>query len=96
MNEANEVDQMIDLITSKLIRTLRLMSHSIIIQGNLGQREEWLKTLSGFADELEPYTEILSVENSLKNIASQLNGLSEEERRIFITDEQMALINEHF
>jgi hypothetical protein len=69
----NEVDQAIDLITHKLIKTLRLMSHSIIIQGNLRQREEWLKTLSGFEDELEPYIEILSVENSLKNIAEKLN-----------------------
>ena len=89
----NDVDQEIDLITRKLIRTLRSMSYSIIVQGSLEQRENWLKTLSGFDDELEPYTEILSVENSLKNIAEKLNNLTEEERRIFITDEQMAVLN---
>ena len=89
----NDMDQEIDLITRKLIRTLRSMSHSIIIQGSLVQREEWLKTLSGFEYELEPYTEILSVENSLKNMAEKLNNLTDEERRIFITDEQMAVLN---
>ena len=76
----------IELFTNKFIRILKSMSYSTIIQGDPNQREDWLRTLSRIEKELGPYSGILKVENHLERIANKLNNMSEEERKIYITD----------
>lgn len=90
----------IDTITNQIIKSLQSISSIIKIEGNFKEQEAWISALSGIKEELEPYEEATlkfpSIEESMRQIINDLNNMNEDERRIFVTDEQMAVISQHF
>lgn len=68
-------------ITDDIILIFHSLSSIINNDENLKLKEEWLNTLQGFKDELEPYTEIIGDnENTFSVIIKNLYNKSNEDR----------------
>lgn len=53
------MNQKIDQITENIVLILRSLSIIIKKDDNFKTKEDWVNTLQGFKDDLEPYTEII-------------------------------------
>ena len=94
------MNDQIDTVTNQIIKSLQSISSIVKTECNSQQQEAWLNALLGFKEELEPYIESTlrfpSIEDSMKQIINNLNNMTEDERRIFVSDEQMAVISQNF
>jgi hypothetical protein len=90
-NEIEKVSK--DII--KIIHRCSILSKATL---DSKRQETWLKTLQAIKENLSDYEDVLapkipSIEESLANVVNHLNELSDEERAIFITSEQMDMLN---